>query len=462
LSRFLGKIRRTVARHGLLQGGEGVLVCVSGGPDSMALLQSLWELSREWNLSLTAAYLDHGLRPEAEAEKAFVREAAFSRGLSFVSERADVRGLARKNRLPLQEAARNARYDFFLRAAAGFTAEKIALGHTADDQAESVLMRLLRGSGTRGLAGIPPKRNGRIIRPLLEVRREEVEGYLRERNVPFCDDVSNRSLHYLRNRVRRELMPFLETYNPRIRRILSATGEQFRLEEDFWQDLVRERFPALLRGRGEAGLRLDMGKLCEAPLPLRLRFFRRAVETLLGHLRGFSFRHIQAVENLRRNPGPNKKISLPGGLVVARRYDELFFSRGGEEGAAFAYPVDGPGVLRIPEIGGEIRLALRERGEKEVFPDDPAAALLDGDRIRFPLLVRSFRPGDRFQPLGMPGRKKIKDFFIDLKIPADRRRKVPLLIFEEEIVWVAGLRPDHRFRLKPETRRVLEAELLRT
>ena len=459
MSSFLRKMGRTIARYELLKGGERVLVAVSGGPDSMALLHALWDMRRESRLQLVVAYLDHGLRTEAAAEQSLVRQTAAGLGLPFVTERADVRALREKMHLSLQEAAREARYSFFLKAAFEFSAEKIALGHTADDQAESVLMRLLRGSGTRGLAGIPPKRDDRIIRPLIEVWRREVESFLRERNIPFREDASNRSFHFLRNRIRHELVPLLETYNPRIRQILLQTAERFRLEEEYWQKLILEKFSSLGRNQETGGVRLDIPLLAALPVPLRLRAFRRAVETILGHLRGFSFPHFQAVESLCQNPAPHKKIRLPHGVTISKSYGELSFSLGGKEPAVFEYTVFQPGILEIPEIRREMRFSIRDKAGEENFGDSPGKVLLEGDHLQFPLTVRSFRAGDRFQPLGMEGEKKIKDFFIDQKIPLTQRRKIPLLFFQNQLLWVAGLRLDHRFRLKPESRRVLQVEL---
>ncbi len=425
----------------------------------MALLHALWDMHRESRLALVVAYLDHGLRSEAAAEQSFVRQTAAVLGLPFVTARADVRALREKMHLPLQEAAREARYGFFLKAACEFSAEKIALGHTADDQAESVLMRLLRGSGTRGLAGIPPKRDERIIRPLIEVWRREVESFLRERNIPFREDASNRSLHFLRNRIRHELVPLLETYNPRIRQILLQTAERFRLEEEYWQRLILEKISSLGRNQEAGGVSLDIPRLAELPVPFRLRIFRRAVETILGHQRGFSFPHFQAVESLWQNPAPHKKIRLPHGITISKSYGELSFSLGEKEPAVFEYTVCQPGILEIPEIRREMRFSIRDKAGEEAFGDSPGKVLLEGDHLQFPLTVRSFRAGDRFQPLGMEGEKKVKDFFIDQKIPLTQRREIPLLFFQNQLLWIAGLRLDHRFRLKPESRRVLQVEL---
>ncbi len=460
MSFFPGKIRETILRHGLLKGGERVLVGVSGGPDSMALLHGLWELRREWRLELCAAYLDHGLRAEAAVEQSFVRERAAALGLPFMTGKTEVRALREKTRLPLQEAAREARYDFFRKAAAEFSAGKVALGHTADDQAESVLMRLLRGAGTRGLAGIPPMRDERIIRPLIETWRREIDAYLEERRIPFRQDASNRSLRFLRNRIRHELIPILETYNPRIREILLKTADQFRQEEEWLRKIEVDNFSAVGQERENGGVEIKIPLLEDLPAALRLRIFRRAVETVAGHLRGFAFSHFLAIEKLSRNPKPHKKLRLPHGIGVSRSYGALIFSAGGESAAGFEHRVFGPGILEIPEIGRRLRFALGERTGGETFAGAPDVVLLEADRVGFPLTVRSYRPGDRFQPLGMKGEKKLKDFFIDRKIPLEQRRRIPLLYHEGQLLWVAGMRPDHRFRLRTESRRILRVEFI--
>lgn len=456
---FIRKIQRTITRHQLLKGGEKVLLGVSGGPDSMALLQALWEIREEWRLGIIVAYFNHGLRPEASAEQSFVGERAAALGLPFVTETGDVYALRQKRHLPLQEAAREIRYRFFLKKASEFSAGKIALGHTADDQAESVLMRLLRGSGTRGLAGIPPKREDRIIRPLIEIWRQEVEGFLRERNIPFREDASNRSFHFLRNRIRHELMPILEQYNPQIKQILCQMADRFRQEEDYWQDLMREKSFLLMQNQTRGSVSLEISKIAALPVPLRLRMIRRALEMVVGHLRGFGFVHFQAVENLWQNPAAHKYIRLPNEVVVSKSYRELDFCVGRDQTPYFEYVVCQPGVLEIPEIGREMSFLLREKTGEERMGNIPGKALLEADRIHFPFTVRSFRPGDRFRPLGMEGEKKLKDFFIDQKIPLAARRKIPLLFFQNQLLWIAGLRLDDRFRVKPESRRILQVEL---
>jgi len=427
----------------------------------MALLHALEEIRQEWGLSLMVAYLDHGLRPEAAEEKAFVCKAAVDLGLPFVAGKRDVRALKKERRLPLQEAAREARYSFLVEIARESKADKIALGHTANDQAELVFMRILRGSGTRGLAGIPPKRNEVFIRPLITIWRKDIETFLREKNIPFREDASNRSLHFLRNRIRQELLPELEKYNPRIRQTLVQMADHFRLEEEYWQTLVLEKLPSVVRSQRRGSLSLDIPSLAAFPIPLRLRLFRQAVEEVLGHLRGFGFSHFWAIENLWQNSEPNKRIRLPHGIQVYKSYQALKISLEEEKVVPFEYAVSGPGIVKILESGKKMRFSILEkRGGERAFGDSSRTALLEYDRLHFPLIIRSLHPGDRFQPLGMEGEKKVKDFFIDNKIPLIERRKIPLLFFQGQLLWIAGLRIDHRFRLKPESRQALKVEIL--
>jgi tRNA(Ile)-lysidine synthase len=453
-------VRKTIQKYDMIQPGDRVVVAVSGGADSVALLHALWELRGELRLSLTVAHLDHGLRPEGEKEAAFVRKLARKVGAPFHCGKADVGSCMKERGLSVQEAAREVRYAFLAGLAQKNRASKIALGHTADDQAESVVMRILRGSGTRGLSGIPPVRDGIYVRPLIEVWREEIESFLKGKRVSYLTDPSNTSLHYLRNRVRHELLPLLRQYNPRVRQVLVQMADIFRAEEEFWQKYLTEKFPCVVRSRRKEHLILDVPSLLAQPLPIRLRCLRHAIEKVQGHLRRIHLSHIWAIHTLLEGPDPNRTLRLPQGLVVTRAYQGLHFSRSQEDPPPFEHPVPGPGYIEIPEIGRAVRFETQPRKRKVVYEESPNVALLDFDDLDFPLTLRSFRPGDRLQPLGMEGEKKVKDLFIDCKIPALQRKQVPLLLQGDRLLWVAGVRIDHRARLKPGTRRILRAELI--
>ena len=453
-------VRKTLQKYDMVQPGDRLVVAVSGGADSVALLHALWEIRTDSHLSLIVSHLDHGLRSEGENEALWVGKMAGKLGIPFHRGKADVRSFQKERALTLQEAARELRYSFLQEVAHKSRAVKIALGHTADDQAESLILRLLRGSGTRGLSGIPPVRDGMYIRPLIETWREEIEDYLRAQKIAYLTDPSNQSLQYLRNRVRHELLPLLQQYNPRIRQILVQTADLFRAEEEFWKKHVEEKFPALMRSRRKDALSLDIPSLSAQPLPVRLRCLRLAIETVQGDLRGISLSHVWAIQGLLGGTEPNKTLRLPRGLVVTRAYNVLNLTLSREEATPFEYSVPGPGYVEIPEIGRGMRFEVQSRKRKVLFKESPNVALLDFDALDFPLTLRTFRPGDRFQPLGMEGEKKVKDLFMDCKIPAFHRKRVPLLFRGDRLLWVAGIRIDHRARLKPETQRMLRAELI--
>jgi len=453
-------VRKTIQKYEMLQPGDRVVVGVSGGPDSIALLRILQVLSAEYRLSLLAAHLDHGLRPEGEKERLFVQKMASAQGVPLIGRKADVRSYSRERGLNLQEAAREVRYSFLREVAQTHDANKIALGHTADDQAESVLMRFLRGSGTRGLSGIPPVREGFIIRPLIEVWREDIETYLRNRKIPYLSDPSNESWQFLRSRIRHELLPHLQKYNPQIRQTLIQMAELFRAEERYWQTVVEEKFPPLIRTHKKNSLTLDISLLARHPSPLRFRLIRLAVEKLLGNLRSIHFSHILSIDHLVMSSQPNKTLSLPQGLMVRKAYHALTLTRAKEEALSFEYFIEGPGFFEFPEIGRALRIEYREARTLDSLPKASNIALLNGETISFPLTLRSFRPGDRFQPLGMDGEKKVKDFFMDQKIPILQRKKIPLLFQGDQLLWVTGLRIDHRARIKPDTKRILLVEIL--
>lgn len=457
---LISRLKKTIGKYGMLQPGERVVVGVSGGADSMALLHALWETRGDFHLSLVVAHLDHSFRPQGEREANFVRKAAGKLGIPFFHRKADVRAWQQEKGLSTQEAAREVRYAFLQETARANKASKIALGHTADDQAEAVVMRMLRGSGTRGLSGIPPVRGGIFIRPLIEVWRPQVESFLKEKRVAFLQDPSNQSDQYLRNRVRNELLPLLRGYNPRIRQTLVQMADLFRAEEAFWQEHVEEKFPQVVRNRKKDGLTLDIPSLAAQGLAVRLRCYRLAIEKVQGHLRRVGLPHILAIENLLAGQEPNKILKLPQGLSVTKAYHALNFSRSEEQTVPFEHPVPGPGYVEIQEIGRGMHFEFQTRNRKISLENSPNVALLNFDNLNFPLTIRSFRPGDRFQPLGMEGEKKVKDLFIDCKIPVFQRKQIPLLCQGDRLLWVAGIRIDHRVRLKPKTQKVLRVEVL--
>jgi tRNA(Ile)-lysidine synthase len=389
---------------------------------------------------------------------------------------------------------------FLRETAASVGANRIALGHTMDDQAESLLLRLLRGSGTRGLGGTYPVLDGQFIRPLLGVRRSAVLAYLRRRHLSYRVDATNRDLAHARNRVRRRVIPLLEKQlNPAAVEVLARAADLLR-DEETWLDALAGaayRRAAITEPEGAV---LAVPLLLEMPAALRRRVLRRAMQEVRGHLRGLTFRHVDQIDALLGRPGI-VSIDLPGGLRALQRAGELRLRVGPAGGAARVPPdragrtaagagraahgvtsvadaaasgatsasegagLEGcreavcpiPGTVDIPGLGLTLRVRI-------VPPEDPAAmpgpnrACLDADLLPGPLLVRPRRPGDRFVPLGGPGTRKVKSFLIDHKVPVDERGRIPLVLSEGRIAWVVGHRIDERFKVTPATRRVLVLE----
>ncbi len=458
---IIRKVHHTLSKHRMIERGDRVIVAVSGGPDSVCLLDVLYRLRDDLGIVLVVAHFDHGLRPEEdERETLFVSSLARSLHIPFESGKAPAD--LSHNRASLEEAAREARYLFLERAMETHCAQKIALGHTLNDHAETVLMRLLRGSGPAGLSGIPPVRGGHIIRPLISVCREEVETYLRVRKLECMRDSSNIERRYLRNRVRLELLPELRKYQPRIVEILAQTAEILR-QEDSWLSEVAEQWVNDEAGADEEGmLEVPLSSFLLLPGALRYRAVRALVGRAVGTLRRIKWNHVEAIDRLARSKRPQGQIHLPHRGIVRKIYDRLLFTVSEQEAPGdYEYSLDGPGVYYMEAVGLTMSIQELDRGSIRDLKAAPLEALLNGDRITYPLAVRNFRPGDRFVPLGMKGHRKVKDFFIDLKIPSRDRRRIPILTSQDKPIWICGYRIDDRFRVADDTTNVLRVKVER-
>ena len=456
---ILRKVRRTLLEHRMTRPGDRIIVGVSGGPDSVCLLHLLHRLGKSLRIELVAAHFDHGLRPEQDPEETrFVEDLAASMDIPVETGRAGMR--IREKAGCLEEESRRARYRFLHGTAEKYRAQRIALGHHQNDQAETVLMRLLRGSGPAGLSGIPPLRDGTIIRPLLRVRREEILSYLEKTGLSFVTDPSNADPRFLRNRIRMELLPLLETYQPRVIERLARTAGIMREDEAFLVKTAQDWISRRAEIHDGADLRLPAAALAALPEALATRAVRCAVLKTAGTLRRVTRRHIDAVLRLAAGRKSQAATDLPNGIAVRRVYGTLVFSAGRpERPPAFHHDLEGPGTFYLEPPGCRVVL---EEIPGPLSPKEHAApgrALLDRDRIGYPLVIRNFRAGDRFIPLGMKGRRKLKDFFIDLKLPSGARASVPILLHRNRILWVGGLRIDDRFKVTPDTRNVLRVTI---
>ena len=457
------KIEKTISRDNMLDYGDRVLVAVSGGPDSVVLLDVLEQLKAAFSLDLVVAHFDHGLRPyDDERETRFVASLAVSKNFPFVTQKA--LSLPGKSGMSLEEEARDRRYEFLDHAKKTHGAQKIALGHTLDDQAETVIMRLLRGSGPAGLSGIPPVRNHDILRPLIEVTRREIEEYIARRNLSHITDPSNLEKNHLRNRIRLDLLPQLKTYQPRIVEILGQTAGIMR-DETRWMETEAEEWIKGHVAVFKTGMpSVPVKAFGELAAALQNQVIRQLIKRVQGGLRRINVRHIEAIKGLVQGR-PQASLDLPNNVFVKKTYNTLIFGKTREKQdlkgiKGFQYVLDGPGVFNLDAISCTV--TIEEIKRKALLPGDNASpwiAHLNADRMEYPLTIRSFVPGDRFIPLGMTGHKKIKDFFVDRKIPSHVRRRLPLLCQGNNPIWVCGLRIDDRFKIRPKTKNVVLVSL---
>jgi tRNA(Ile)-lysidine synthase len=434
----------------MLHGGETVLVAVSGGADSVALLDLLRALGPALRVSLHVAHVHHGLRAEAEADADFVRELCERLGTPFHLERVEVRcGPPWQG---LESEARRARYAALLSRARVLGADRIATGHTADDQAETVLMRLLEGAGPRGLAGIAPAR-GLLVRPLLETRRSAIERHLRERGLDWIEDRTNRDVRFLRNRIRHAVLPFLgEIWGPGVVESLCRSAAVTRrwvaeLEERARGELGR------LAARGPVGLVCPVAELRALPEELAFQVLLLAAAEL-GEARPLRGAAQRAVRRLLRPVAGRRALRL-GGLALELSGRWLRIGPVQPAGlAAREWTV--PGTLELPEVGLRLEARCFERPAGYAPPRERDRVAFDADRLPSTLAVRPRRAGDRFVPFGGAGERRLKSFFIDAAVPRWERPRVPLIEARGEIIWVAGLRRGLAAPVTPETGRILE------
>ena len=468
------RFRDTIARHRMIRPGERILVAVSGGPDSTALLTLLCDAADEMEIGLHVAHLDHGWRGRESARDAeFVRRLAMRHRLPVTvghvdraTWKAGPAGGAGRRQSSLEARARAIRLRFLRETAQGVGATRIALGHTRDDQAESLLLRLLRGSGRLGLAGIFPVVDDLFIRPLLDIRRRDLLAFLKRRRQQYRVDSTNRDLGRTRNRVRQGLIPRLaKEYNPEVVEALAVAAELLRDEEAYLGDVAEATYGRLARSTASE-VTFDLAEIRALPLALLRRIVRIACARSRGRLQGVTSRHVRQVLEVLSSSGGGA-IHLPDGLRVIAGSGVLRFrtasggSSDGEPPREALCPV--PGEVALPGFGLRLRARILERRASDAQSGPrpapgPGGACLDADLVPGPLLIRPRRPGDTFVPLGGPGTRKLKSFLIDRKVPVDERGRIPLVLSGDRIAWVVGYQIDDRFKVTPHTRRILLLE----
>ena len=465
---FVQQMHRFIAQHKMIEDSETVIVAVSGGADSLALLYGLHALRSQLNCQLHIAHLNHCLRPDAEVDADFVRQHARHLKLPCTIQRTEIPRLAQQWKLSVEAAGRRARYQFYESVITEVNANKVALGHHQDDSAETVLMNLIRGSGTTGLKGIAPVRDAKFIRPLAGFTRQQIEAFLTSIGVVPRQDTTNTDTRYLRNRVRHELIPRLESdYNPNIKTGLSRTADVLRAESEYLDTAAQKALEMCRIQKQHKNVVLDRVEFRRHHIALQRRMLRQSVSEMSGDISDLYFAHCEKMLSLIEAEAPNAVLALPNGLQFRRAYQQLIIENKPVETENFAYPVVTVGKTFIEVLNTEITAELGniKSCPTLTLPDGKFEAIFDYEKIRkvfaepsleaFPLTVRNRRQGDRFQPYGMRGTKKIKDFFIDAKVPLSERDSIPLLVCGNQILWIMGYTTSDAFKIESDTRQYL-------
>lgn len=450
---MLHKLLNTIEKYDMIDSGDRVLIGVSGGADSVALLHMLNRLKSELEIELSVAHINHGLRGRAaDSDAAYVENLCRQWDIPFFLKEVDIRELSKSWRISEEEAGRRVRFGFFDEVLSKIGGDKIALGHHRDDQIETILHNIIRGTGMEGLRGIKPIRDGKIIRPLLEIDRLSIEKYLEDQKISYRHDETNYQAIYTRNKIRLELIPYMEkAFNPKLKdsivRMADILGEEDDFLTEYTHDLIKKN---VNKEVNKVIIPIDFFKSCH--VAIRRRIVRVCIEYLSRDMADIGQSHIDGILDIC-NLGPGSAIDLPSGLIGYRDYDTIvLIKRSAYRSERFDVALDVPGAVVIDEIGIEIRARFVE--EKRF--GDPNCVYIDGDVISGPLRIRNRVDGDRFRPLGMRGSKKLKDFFIDEKVPRYLRDSIPLVLDEQNIVWVVGYQIGDDYKITGDTQTIIE------
>ena len=453
------QVRKTIQNHNMVVSGDSVLIAVSGGADSVALLLCLHRIAPELNLSLSIAHLNHCIRGrEGDADEDFVRRLSADLQIPFHSETAEVKRKAEATGQNLEELARQTRYDFLHTTARRVGARRIAVGHTMNDQAETILFRFIRGSGAEGLSSIHPVVEGIVIRPLLECSRESVLEYLKHRGASFREDSTNMDVRYARNRIRLELRPYLEEhFNPQL---VSTLAREAALAREAWSFIESEAKRAFesLDCRSRDGIMLNLCGLLELHPALQKEVLRQALKECSGTLRGVTYSHLEGILRLCSEGCSGDQVQLPHGCTALRQFNTLLLmTHPPPRIRSFAYRLEVPGECHVPEAGVIFRARIFHAPDMRTRKENRSIqAFLEPSALPRFLAIRSREPGDRY---GGQGHRKVKKMMIDGKIPYLRRTGMPLVVAGNDVIWIPGFRPASQYEARPESLKCVLVEV---
>lgn len=454
MDNIVDRIAKTIDDNRLLKRGDSVLVALSGGPDSVALLNFLDRLKSKYRIRLTAAHLDHGIRPEASEEREFCRNLCLKIKIKFHSKKVDVLKLAEKERLTVEEAGRKARYEYFHYLCKRFGYTRIATGHHSDDSVETILFNMARGSGLRGLSGISPRR-GNIIRPLIEIEKNEILEWLDDQRIAYVLDSSNLSLEYARNRIRRKILPELEKLNPSARQNILRLAKNAAEEIEFIDSTVVSVYEEAVLKTGKSKIVLDLGKLKDYDWNVKKKVVSEAYGRLSGRFYRPPSKTISRAEDVF---GGRNGTMAPLGrdIWIEKSQNRICVFRRGIRRKKFKLAI--PGVTRIPYSDLYFDSKLLKRSNVKKLKTDSHVALLDNAKMK-DVSIGYWKNGDRIRPFGMSGSKLLSDIFIDRKISSFERKEIPLVTAGGKIAWIAGVMISDDFKVGRGTKEILKIKL---
>ncbi len=457
---IIKKAEENIIKYGMIEKGDNVIIGVSGGFDSMALLDILFRLKDKYGFNITVAHVNHGVRgAEADSDEKYVENRAREYGLEYKSESVDMNGYAEKHRISAEEAGRKLRYRFF-NSIEKEKNYKIAVAHNRNDQAETLLMRIMRGTGADGLSGIQYK-SGRVIRPLLSVSRDEIEKYCSEENLNPRTDSTNLKPIYARNKIRLELIPYIEeNFSENIVDSLFRLSENMKRDTELLKKISEDTAERLIVRKKKNRIEIDNNEFRKLDESLKARVLRDIIERVKGNLVGIEEVHINSAIELSNKDKTGKSVDITGEIRIKIDYDKLSVEKCENNlEVRYNYKIAVNQKMEIPEINSELSFAVKDIKEVNMEKNNSNIEYFDYEKINGDIYVRNRRNGDKVSLFGMKGRKKLKDYFIDEKIEREKRERIPLIVFGDEIAWVAGYRRSNLAPVDRNTEKVLEIRI---
>ncbi|AHM57088.1 tRNA(Ile)-lysidine synthase TilS [Peptoclostridium acidaminophilum DSM 3953] len=458
---ILEKVKNTIEKHSMLKKGDKVIIALSGGPDSVCLMDVLSRLKDEYGIRLYAAHLNHQIRGiEAQKDAMFCMKRCEEEGIMCFIKAYDVPAYSREKGLSIEEGARELRYGMFFELQKKLSADKIAVAHNLDDQAETLIMRMMRGTGLEGLKGMEYSRRDGIIRPLLDVTRAEIEAYISQRGLSFRLDSTNLEDIYTRNKIRLRLIPYMDdNFNVDMKKALSRMGSLLSDDAEYINSCAKTEFDRVCSMEGE--VRIDTDALTALHNAISSRVVRMAIGAILGDIKGVQQVHIEYVIELARGGKEGSRIDISRGLMAIKENGRIVIKKNqapdsNAEKMSFHYDLESEGSVRIEEIGVRVQTKIIDKGDSLHIERDRHTAYFDFDKVKGKLSITSRMEGDRIRPIGLGGTKKLKDLFIDLKIEREKRDYIPVLRDENGVMWVMGYRLSEAYRVDAHTKRLLK------